>query len=535
MTQRAAVVGSGPNGLTAACELARSGWEVTVYEAAPAPGGAARSVELFGSGLISDLGASIHPLSVASPAYQAVLPEGAIEWAHPEIPAAHGIDGEPPALLHATLEETAEGLGRDGDMWRRLTGPLVRNWDQVRGAVLAPPSTPFHGSSAGLRRLGALLQIGALGAWPAVHLMRTFKTERARALFAGLAAHSTAPLNLPLTSAVGLAFAAAAPAQGWPAVRGGTQRIVDALVAELQRHGGQIRTGFNVTGVHDVPLSAGRTGVRSDLARRGWRIEGAGRLGGSGRLDDAGRFAIAGEPADRGRRRTADQIDDVVLLDLTPAQVLDLEGLPLADRARQALRRWDYGPGVVKIDYLLDGPIPWRHEELAQAGTVHLGGSAAQVVASEAAANRGVLPGRPYVLVAQPSAADATRTPDGRTVCWAYAHVPNGLDAGGVRRAARLIEEELTRSAPQFKDAVLDRRVWGPGELEDWNPNLVGGSVSGGVASLRQTLSGPIGALNPYSTGVDGVYLCSAAAPPGGGAHGMSGYHAAQALLRELA
>lgn len=520
MTQRAAVVGSGPNGLTAACELARAGWEVTVYEAAETPGGAARSAELFGSGLISDLGASVHPLSKASPAYQSLLAEGEVDWAQPQTPAAHGLDGAAPALLHSSLEQTAQGLGRDGELWRWLTGPLVNNWDEVRSAILTPPSRPFSDEGAGLRRVAALLQIGSVGAMPAKSLMRSFRTEGARALFAGLAAHTTAPLSYPLTAAVGLAFGAAAHAQGWPVVRGGTQKLVDALVGVLTRHGGEVRTGFEVTGIHQRPLPPGPQGSRQQHRRRQWRIDG----------EEA---AEAPNASTGARGQAAPAAADVVVLDLTPAQLLRLDGLQLSPRARRALRRWDYGPGVVKIDYLLDGPIPWRHSELARAGTVHLGGSGEQVAASEAAANRGVLPGRPYVLVAQPSAADSTRTPDERTICWAYAHVPNGLDSSGVARAVRLIEEELGRQAPDFGDAVLDRRVWGPAQLQDWDPNLIGGSVSGGVASLRQTIAGPVSALRPYSTGVDGVYMCSSATPPGGGAHGMNGYHAARAVLRE--
>lgn len=516
MTQRAAVVGSGPNGLAAACRLARAGWEVTVYEAGPTPGGAARSAELFGPGIISDLGASIHPLSAASPAYDELLGHHDVEWAQPQIPVAHGIDGEPPALLHASLEETAEALGRDGDLWRWVVGPLTDNWDQVRQAVLNPPLG--RASFTRIGRAAALMQLGSAGAMPASSLMRSFSTERARALFAGLAAHSTAPLSNPLTAAVGLAFGAAAHAQGWPAVRGGTQKLVDALVAELRSHGGDIRTGFRVTGVQQVP-KRGRSAGRP----RRWRVEGSA-------AHQRGTGEATGEPTGSS---AGQQEADVVVLDLTPAQVLGLQGLPLAPRARGSLRRWDYGPGVVKVDYLLDGPIPWQHPELARAGTVHLGGSGRQVVASEAAANRGVLPGRPYVLLAQPSAADSTRTPDERTVCWAYAHVPNGLDDAGVARTVRLIDAEITRQAPNFRRSVLQRMIWGPAQLEGWNANLVGGSVSGGVAGLRTTLSGPVSALRPYSAGVDGVFLCSSATPPGGGAHGMSGFNAAASVLDE--
>src|SRR5699024_9737147 len=389
MTQRAAVVGSGPNGLTAACRLARAGWEVTVYEAGPTPGGAARSAELFGPGIISDLGASIHPLSAASPAYDELLRHHDVEWTQPPVPAAHGLDGEAPVLLHTSLDETADALGRDGDLWRWVVGPLTTNWNQVRQAVLNPPLG--RASFTQIRRAAALMQLGSAGAMPASSLLRSFSTERARALFAGLAAHSTAPLSNPLTAAVGLAFGAAAHAQGWPAVRGGTQKLVDALVAELRSHGGDVRTDFRVTGVQQGP-KAGRGAARPHR----WRVEGsaAQRRGpGESTNSESTNDGVSSGAAEQHQA-------DVVVLDLTPAQVLELQGLPLAPRARRALRRWDYGPGVVKIDYLLDGPIPWQHPELARAGTVHLGGSSRQVVASEAAANRGVLPGRPYVLLA---------------------------------------------------------------------------------------------------------------------------------------
>ncbi|GFZ87051.1 phytoene desaturase family protein [Nesterenkonia alkaliphila] len=525
MALHAAVVGSGPNGLTAACRLARAGWQVTVYESAEAPGGAARSAEVFGPGLISDLGASVLPF--ASPAYEALLPADSLEYAQPPIPAGHPLENIPdsaPALLHRSLEQTAAELGPDGELWRWVIGPLVHNWDAVRQTFLSPrgllegigsadrPADALRGAA---RRAASLLQIGAHGSMPARNLMRSFRTARARALFAGLAAHSTGPLSHPLTSAFGVLFAAAGHAGGWPVIRGGTQQLVNALVAELEAHGGQVVTDFTVAGLKEVPLPGLRQGVRKSLKRRGYRIDGL-------------------HHRSRGhRRRFGDEVADVVVLDLTPAQLLRLEGLRLTERARSRMAGWSYGPGVVKIDYLVDGPIPWEQPELARAGTVHLGGSAEQITASEAAANRGVLPGRPYVLLAQPSAADETRTPDHRTLCWAYAHVPFGLDASGTARAAKLIEAEISRFAPQFREAVLQRKVWGTAELETWNPNLVGGSLSGGLATPSQIFAGPAQLRRPYSVGPEGIYVCSAAAPPGGGAHGMPGFNAAAAVLRD--
>ncbi|WP_150461520.1 phytoene desaturase family protein [Nesterenkonia ebinurensis] len=520
MAWHAAVVGSGPNGLTAAYQLARAGWQVTVYEAAGAPGGAARSAELFGPQLISDLGSSVHPLTAASPAYA----ELGLEFVHPPIAAAHPLDSTEhddagPVLLHRSLADTAAGLGADADLWDWIVGPLVNNWNAVRQAIFTPPSTPFSGAGPGLwnlvGRAVAFAQFGAAGAMPAANLMRSFKTQEGRVLFAGLAAHSTGPLSAPLSSAFGVLLGAAAHTVGWPVLRGGSQQLVNALVAELEAHGVRIFTGFAVEGITEVPLPGLRQGVRPDLKRRGYRIDGV-------------RYGSRGH-----RRRSGDQVADVVVLDLTPAQVLRLAGLRLTERVQRRMGRWNYGPGVVKIDYLMDGPLPWARSELAAAGTVHLGGSAEQIAASEAAANKGVLPGRPYVLVAQPSAADDSRTPDHRTVCWAYAHVPRGLGAAGTARAAKLIEEEITRFAPDFRDAVLNRKVWGPAELEAWNANLVGGSVSAGLATLGQTFAGPARVRRPYSLGQEGIYMCSAATPPGGGAHGMAGFNAAAAVLRD--
>lgn len=546
MTQHAAVIGSGPNGLTSACRLARAGWQVTVYEAGGSPGGAARSAELFGPGLISDLGASVFPF--ASPAYESMLGaagSGGIDYAYPPIPAAHPLETGNAAeavLLHRSLEQTAEELGPDGDLWRWIIGPVVNNWEAVRQAFLIPPSRPLSGLQgpeaaeaataltpqdtlrrltrtlrSGAQRTAALAQIGALGLMPARNMMRSFSTQRARALFAGMAAHSTGPLTHPLTSAFGVVFGAAGHTGGWPVIRGGSQRLVDALTAELDALGVQIVTDFRVEAIREAPLPGLRPGIRKDLRPRGYRIEGV-------RGGDLGR-----------RRRAGEEVADVVVLDLTPKQALQLEGLRLSDHAERRMSSWRYGPALVKIDYLVDGPIPWSQAELAEAGTVHLGGSAAQITASESAANKGILPGRPFVLLTQPSAADDSRTPDHRTVCWAYAHVPNGLDAAGSQRAAQLIETEISRYAPAFRDAVLDRKVWSPAELEQWNPNMVGGSVSAGLATLGQTFAGPASVVrNPYSTGVEGVYMCSASTPPGGGAHGMAGYNAAAAILRDL-
>lgn len=527
MTQRsAAVVGSGPNGLTAACVLARAGWEVTVHEAAAVPGGAVRSQRLLADDVVSDLGASVHPIGAASPAFAALdLTSHGLEWVHAPIPAAHALDDEPPTLLHDSLERTAAALGEDAGIWRLLMDGPTRRWEAIADSAFGPPLATLEEICAQLRsndphgtaRLAALASLGARGAWPASAVLRLFRTARAKALFAGLAAHSTAPFHQPLTGAFGVLFGAAAHSTGWPVARGGSQAIVDALLAELAGHGGRVETDMRVTGVSEV--SAGSLPGASSAPTTATTIGGGGarprRVEG---VDSAGR-ARSGQPV------------DVVLLDLDTRQLLDLEGLALPAARRRALRRFTHGPGIVKIDLLLDGEIPWKHPELGRASTVHLGGSGAQIAGSEAAASRGVLASRPYVLLAQPSAADATRAPAGQSVAWAYAHVPHGLSGRGVERAAAAIRAEIESQAPGFGARVLAEQVWSPQDLESMDANLVGGSISGGVPTPAQFLARPTTGA-PYTTGVDGVYLCSSSTPPGGGAHGMNGWHAAHAALQ---
>ncbi|WP_010524992.1 NAD(P)/FAD-dependent oxidoreductase [Nesterenkonia sp. F] len=523
MTQRSvAVVGSGPNGLTAACVLARAGWEVTVHEAAAVPGGAMRSQRLLSDDVVSDLGASVHPIGAASPAFAALdLASHGLEWVHAPIPAAHALDDEPPALLHDSLQQTAAALGEDAGIWRLLMGGPARRWDSIADSAFGPPFSTLDeicdqlrsNDPHGTARLAAMASLGARGAWPASAVLRLFGTERAKALFAGLAAHSTAPFHQPLTGAFGVLFGAAAHSTGWPVARGGSQAIVDALLAELAGHGGRVETDMRVTGVSEVSVGslpgAPTVPTTAPAGPRPRRVEG---------VDSAGRER-SGRPV------------DVVLLDLDTRQLLDLEGLALPTARRRALRRWTHGPGIVKIDLLLDGEIPWRHPELGRASTVHLGGSGAQIAGSEAAASRGVLASRPYVLLAQPSAADATRAPAGQSVAWAYAHVPHGLSGRGVERAAAAIRAEIESQAPGFGARVLAEQVWSPQDLQSMDANLVGGSISGGVPTLPQFLARPTAGA-PYTTGVDGVYLCSSSTPPGGGAHGMNGWHAAHAALQ---
>ncbi|MFI7483567.1 phytoene desaturase family protein [Kocuria sp. M1R5S2] len=472
MRATAVVVGSGPNGLGAAVELARAGLDVTVHEAAAVPGGAARSTDLFGPGTVVDLGSAVHPFGVASPLFRRLgLERHGLEWLHPPVVAAHPLDDGPAGLLHRSLERTAAELGPDGRAWSLLHGGVVRRWEETVPAVLGPlVRRPEHPA--------ALAAFGLRAPWPAAATARAlFRTEQARGLFVGSAAHAVLPPSHPLTSAFGTLFGAAAHATGWPVARGGTQAIADALVAELEEHGGRV--------VVDSPVT--------DLARV--------------------------RPA------------DVVLLDLTPRQVLALRGLDLPGRYRRALARWRYGTASYKVDLLLDGPVPWRDPRVGRAGTVHVGGTPAEIGAAESQARAGRLPERPFVLVAQQGAADPSRAPAGREVLWAYAHVPHGCDDP---RAGDRVLAQLERFAPGVRDRVLERVDTPPAGLEAWNPNLVGGDIGGGALDGLQQVFRPAVQADPYATGVPGVYLCSSSTPPGGGVHGMAGYHAARSALAGL-
>ncbi|GGG63785.1 FAD-dependent oxidoreductase [Kocuria dechangensis] len=473
MEGTAAVVGSGPNGLGAAVVLARAGLEVTVFEAAPSPGGAARSSDLLGPGTVVDLGSAVHPFGAASPLFSRLgLHRHGLEWLHPPVVAAHPLDDGPPGLLHRSLERTAEELGPDGRAWSALHRGVVERWEEtvesVLGPLVRPPAHPL-----------ALAGFGLRAPWPAAATARAlFRTEQARGLFAGSAAHSVLPARHVLTSAFGTLFGAAAHATGWPVARGGSQAIVDALVADLREHGGRVVAGTPVTDLDQV------------------------------------------RPA------------DVVLLDLTPRQVLGLRGLELPARYRRALARWRYGTASYKVDLLLDGPVPWRDPRVGRAGTVHVGGTLAQIDAAESEARAGRVPERPFVLVAQQGAADPSRAPEGRQVLWAYAHVPHGCDdpVAGERVLA-----QIERFAPGLRDRVLARVDTPPSRLEAWNANLVGGDIGGGALDGLQQVFRPAVRADPYATGAPGVWLCSSSTPPGGGVHGMAGDHAARSALRDLA
>jgi phytoene dehydrogenase-like protein len=463
----AVVVGAGPNGLVAAVTLATRGRRVLLVEAAGRVGGALRTEELTLPGFRHDVGATVLPLALASQAFRVLKPEAeGVEWAHPGAPVAHPLEGDA-ALAYRDVERTARGLGRDARAWRALVGAAARAGAPLVDTLLSPlalPRAPF-----------AAARYGVAGALPATVLGRlAFRTEAARALFAGMAAHSVLSLRQPITSGYGLLLAALAHSVGWPVVRGGSQRLADGLAARLVRLGGEIHTGTRIGDLRELP--AART----------------------------------------------------VVLDLTPRQVLDVAGDRLPYRYRQRLRRFRYGFGVFKIDWALDGPVPWRDPRVGEAGTVHLGGSLQEIAAGEGDVAKGRHPSRPYVLCVQPTVADPSRAPSGKHVLWAYCHVPNGSDLD--RTAA--IEAQIERFAPGFGERVLARHVMPPRALEAFDANLVGGDLGGGSADLRGFLARPVLSAHPWATPVPGLFLCSSSTPPGGGVHGMGGWHAAQLALK---
>ncbi len=464
----AVVVGAGPNGLAAAIELARHGLTVLVREAAPAVGGAARTEELTLPGFRHDVGSAVYPLGIGSPFFGSLpLERHGLEWIHPDVPLAHPLDGGGVAVLHRSLEATANGLGPDGPAYHRMLDPLVRMWptlaDHVLTTLLRPPHDPVFMARFALRALRS-----------ARVLARSFRTEEARALLAGNAAHSGLPLEQIPSAAVALVLMAAAHAVGWPIPRGGAGALTRALAAHLTSLGGVIEC--------DAPV------------------------------------------------RSLDEVGDAhaVLLDLTPRQILAVGGDALPARYRSSLERWRYGPGAFKVDWALGAPIPWRAEACARAGTVHLGGTFDEIAEAEAYPWLGRAHPRPFVLLAQPSLFDPTRAPAGQHTAWAYCHVPNGWSGD----ATQAIEAQIERFAPGFHDRVLARSVRTPADLEAWDANLVGGDVNGGAPTLRQMLARPVLSMSPWSTPVKDLYICSASTPPGGGVHGMCGFHAARAALK---
>jgi phytoene dehydrogenase-like protein len=463
----AVVVGAGPNGLSAGITLARAGKSVLVLEAADRPGGGCRTAELTLPGFQHDVCSTVQSMVASSP-FLANLPLaelGCVE-VHPEIPLVHALDGGRAVALHRSVATTAAGLGRDDGAYRRLVGPLAKNSPSLFAEFLGPLRPPAHPV--------AMAQFGMRGLWPAATLARTvFRTEEARAIFSGLSAHAIQPLTNPLTSAFGLMLALSVHASGWPVVRGGSEGLTRALVSYLESLGGEVRSDSPVTSLDELPPAA------------------------------------------------------AVLLDLTPRQVIQVAGDRLPDGYREALGRYRYGPGVFKLDWALDGPIPWASEACRRAGTVHLGGPMDEVVASEAAAVSTTAAARPFVILVQATVCDRTRAPDGKHTAWAYCHVPNASSED----MTAAIEDQVERFAPGFRNRVLARHAIGTAAMEAYNANYVGGDINGGIQDWRQLFTRPVVRALPYATPDRGLYICSSSTPPGGGVHGMCGYWAARTAL----
>lgn len=466
----AVVVGSGPNGLAAAITLALAGRSVAVFEARETVGGGMRSAELTLPGFTHDICSAVHPLGVASPFFRTLpLERYGLEWIQPPAPMAHPLPDGPAALLERSITETAERLGADGSAWRRLMEPLTRDWEVIARAFLGP-LRPLALASNPL----ALGRFGVRALLPATTLARgLFRGEAARALFAGMAAHAMLPLEQTPSAAYGLMLGASGHAVGWPVARGGSQRIADALAAYLRDLGGEIFTGVEVESLDALPPAR------------------------------------------------------AILCDVTPRQLLRLADKRLPAGYAAALRRYRYGPGSFKVDYALDGPVPWKDPACLRAGTVHVGGSLEEIAAAERAVARGETPERPLTLVAQQSLFDPSRAPEGKQTLWAYCHVPNGSTVDMTAR----IEAQLERFAPGFRERVLARHVSGPADLERYNANYIGGDINGGLQDIWQLFTRPTLSLDPYKTPVEGLFLCSSSTPPGGGVHGMCGYWAAHDAL----
>jgi phytoene dehydrogenase-like protein len=465
---QAVVVGAGPNGLACAVALAREGVEVTVLEADERIGGGTRSDELTVPGLVHDLCSAVHPMAVGSPFLNSLaLERHGLEWRWPEVDCAHPLDDGSAGLMLQSIEETARELGPDGSAWRRVFGRPARSLDVLMQDMFRPF---LHVPRHPLR----LASFGLRAAAPAAALARAWRTPRARALFSGVAAHAIGPFGPPMSSAVGMALICGCHRFGWAVARGGSQSIADALAAELRERGGRVETGVRV---RELPAA------------------------------------------------------DVVALDLAPAGVVEIAGDRLPPRIARAYRRYRHGPGAFKVDFAVEGGVPWTNEACRRAGTVHCGGAYEEIAAAERMVSRGRMPERPFVLVSQQYLADPDRSQGEVHPVWSYAHVPNGY-AGDAERA---LIDQIERFAPGFRERIVAKSVRSTAQIEAGNQNYVGGDIITGANTPVQVLIRPRWALDPYSTGIPGVFVCSAATPPGPGAHGMNGFNAAQSALRWLA
>jgi phytoene dehydrogenase-like protein len=464
----ATIVGSGPNGLAAAIELARNGLKTIVLEAEESAGGGARSAVLTLPGFIHDTGSAVHPMALASPFFKSLpLQEYGLSWITPPVSLAHPFDNGTAALLSESIDGTAATLGADGNAYKNLISPVTAAWDALTMDLLGDMRSAT--SPLALFKFGMSAMASARDVVEAY-----FREEHAAGFFAGLCAHSVIPLEKVPSSAIGLVLCAAGHKPGWPVPSGGSGSLAGALCGHLRSLGGKIETGHRVKLLTDIPRSR------------------------------------------------------VIFFDTSPRQLADICTGILPDRYLRSLRRYSYGPGVFKVDWALSGPIPWKAAGCNEAGTVHVGGSFEEIAASEQAAWEGRVTSRPFVLLSQPSLFDASRAPVGSHTAWAYCHVPNGCNFD----MTPYMEAQVERFAPRFRELILARHKSSPADLESGNANLIGGDIVGGAQTLRQLICRPTCRMDPYRTPLDNIYICSASTPPGAGVHGMCGYHAARSYLK---
>jgi phytoene dehydrogenase-like protein len=466
----AVVIGSGPNGLSAAITMQKAGLSVLLIEAKDKIGGGMRTEEFTLPGFHHDICSAIHPLGLGSPFFNSLpLNKLGVEWVNPPIPAAHPFSDGSTAVLYHSLEKTMESLQEDGQAYKRIISPLTNHWKEMVNDLLAPLHIPKHP----LR----LAQFGLRGLQSAKGLAdRNFKNRNTRGLFAGMAAHVMVPLTWATTASIGLVLMALAHAYHWPLIKGGSQKLADALASHFLSMGGKIQTGTKITSLKQIPDT------------------------------------------------------HAILFDIDPQQMLSIAGEKFSSFYKWQLKRYRFGMGVFKIDYALDGEIPFRSEACRQAGTVHLGGSMEEIADAEQKTWNGKIPAKPFVLLSQQSLFDPTRAPQGKQTAWAYCHVPKGSQVD----MTQVIENQIEKHAPGFKDRVLARHTINASQYQDHNPNYVGGDINCGVQDIRQLFFRPTLRLSPYRTSAKGIYICSSATPPGGGVHGMSGLHAAKRALKDI-
>jgi phytoene dehydrogenase-like protein len=465
----AVIIGSGPNGLAAGIFLQQHGLSVLILEAKPTIGGGLRTAELTLPGFKHDICSAVHPLAAGSPFFKTLpLHNHGLEYLYPEVDAAHPFDNGTAAIVKRSIDETARLVGSDAQTYLDLFEPLVKSWPALAPDVLGPLHFP--------KEPLAMAKFGLNALQPATLLAKRFKTMEAKGLFAGMAAHAIQPLNNIATSAIGLVLMANVHLGGWPIPKGGSQQIADALASYFLSLGGKIQTDTYVTSLQQLPSA------------------------------------------------------HAVLFDITPKQLLQIAGHKFSPIYKWQLERYRYGDGVFKIDWALDAPIPFTANDCRKAGTVHIGGTLEEIVASEKAPANGQHSDKPYVLLAQQSLLDTSRAPDGKHTAWAYCHVPNG----STKDMTAIIENQIERFAPGFKGTILAKHTFNTAQMQEYNPNYIGGDINGGIIDIGQLFTRPALRWSPYKTSTKGLYICSSSTPPGGGVHGMCGYYAAKRVLKDV-